>query len=65
MLYQCLDAVRVDILDQRLDLNLAIDTLQFLFGGNGFRQMACDILLIEEDLALQIAYFNVVAIGDG
>ena len=50
--------------DHSFHLDVGIDQLQLPFGGDGFGEIIRGVGFVEEDLALQVARFDKVAVHD-
>src|SRR5262249_37677255 len=61
---QLLNVRRVDVGDYRLDGDLGVDAAQLLGRGDSFWQIAREVVLVEEHLALEVAELEVVAVDD-
>ena len=54
----------VEVGDDRLDLDRAVDQPQLPRGGLGLGQVVADVLLVEEDLPLEVVGLDEVAVDD-
>ena len=62
--HQVEDVGVVDVGDDRLDLDRAVDQPQLPRGGLGLGEIVGDVLLVEEDLALEVVGLDEVAVDD-
>ena len=62
--YQLFDIRRIDVRDDAGDVDLGVDELQFPLGRSGLGHVLAHVLLIKENLALQVALFDEIAVDD-
>jgi hypothetical protein len=54
----------IDVIDDRLDSHLAVDSAELSGGGLGLGQVRADVVLIEEHLSMEVMGLNEVSVDD-